>query len=41
MFDALTIPFGSVMMYNVVKLKDDVSEEDVQLALGEMCNVQK
>ncbi|MFK7815776.1 MAG: hypothetical protein AB8B92_05520 [Gammaproteobacteria bacterium] len=41
MFDALSIPFGSVMLYNVVKLKEGVSEEDVQLALGEMCNVVK
>jgi hypothetical protein len=29
------------MLYNVVKLKDNVPEEDVQLALGEMCNVVK
>ena len=41
MFNALSVPFGCVMMYNVVKLKDGVSEEDVQLALGEMCNVVK
>ena len=41
MFDALSVPFGCVMMYNVVKLKNGVSEEDVQLALGEMCNVVK
>lgn len=41
MFDSLSIPFGSVMLYNVVKLKEGVSDEDVQLALGEMCNVVK
>ena len=41
MFNPLNIPFGCVMLYNVVKLKDGVSEEDVQLALGEMCNVVK
>ena len=41
MFNALSIPFGCVMLYNVVKLKKGVSEEDVQLALGEMCNVVK
>ncbi len=41
MFDALSVPFGCKMLYNVVKLKDGVSEEDVQLALGEMCNVVK
>ena len=28
-------------MYNVVKLKDGVAVEDVELALGEMCNVVK
>ena len=41
MFNPLSIPFGCVMLYNVVKLKEGVSEEDVQLALGEMCNVVK
>jgi len=41
MFNALSIPFGCVMLYNVVKLKKGVSEEDVQLALGDMCNVVK
>ncbi len=41
MFNPLSIPFGCVMLYNVVKLKDNVSDEDVQLALGEMCNVVK
>ncbi len=41
MFNPLTIPFGCVMLYNVVKLKQGVSEEDVELALGEMCNVVK
>lgn len=41
MFDAMSIPFGCVMLYNVVKLKEGVSVEDVELALGEMCNVVK
>lgn len=41
MFNLLKIPFGCVMLYNVVKLKQGVSEENVQLALGEMCNVVK
>ena len=41
MFHPLTIPFGSVMLFNVVKLKPGVSKEDVELALGEMCNVVK
>ncbi len=41
MFEPISIPFGAVMMFNVVKLKDGVSVEDVELALGEMCNVVK
>jgi len=41
MFNSLSVPFGCVMLYNVVKLKENVSEEDIQLALGEMCNVVK
>ena len=41
MFNPLEIPFGCVMLYNVVKLKEGVSEENVQLAMGEMCNVVK
>jgi len=41
MFNPLSIPFGCVMLYNVVKIKKGVSEEDVQLALGGMCNVVK
>ncbi len=41
MFDPINIPFGCVMMFNVVDLKDGVTIEDVELALGEMCNVVK
>lgn len=41
MFEAISIPFGCVMLFNVVKLKDGVSVSDVELALGEMCNVVK
>ena len=41
MYGSLTIPFGCVMLYNIVKLKPNVSEDDVELALGEMCNVVK
>lgn len=41
MFMPLTIPFGSVMLYNVLKLKPGVSKEDIELAVGEMCNVVK
>ena len=41
MFNALTIPYGAAMLYNVVNLKEGVSIEDVELALGELCNVVK
>ena len=41
MFTPITIPFGCVMLFNVVKLKKGVAMEDVELALGEMCNVVK
>ena len=39
MFDAISIPFGARMLFNTVKLKPGVSMEDVELAIGEMCNV--
>ena len=41
MFHPIEIPFGCVMMFNVVDLKDGVTVEDVEMALGEMCNVVK
>ncbi len=41
MFGPITIPYGCVMLFNVVKLKEGVSVSDVELALGEMCNVVK
>jgi hypothetical protein len=41
MFNPITIPFGAVMLYNVVKLKPGVSTDDVEMAIGEMCNVVK
>jgi aspartate 1-decarboxylase len=41
MFEPLNIPFGCVMLYNVVKLKEGVVVEDVELTLGELCNVVK
>jgi hypothetical protein len=40
-FEAIAIPFGAKMLFNTVKLKPGVSVEDVELALGEMCNVVK
>ena len=36
MFNALSVPFGCVMLYNVVKLKDGVAVEDVELVVGEI-----
>ena len=41
MFEPITIPFGAAMLFNVIKLKEGVSTEDVELAIGEMCNVVK
>ena len=34
MFNPLTALFGCLMLYNVVKFKEGVSDEDVELALG-------
>ncbi len=41
MFEPIQIPFGCVMLFNVVDLKEGVTIEDVELVLGEMCNVVK
>jgi hypothetical protein len=41
MFDPITVPFDVVMLFNVVKLKEDVDMDEIELALGEMCNVVK
>lgn len=41
MFDPVSIPFGAKMLFNTVKLKPGVNFEEVELALGEMCNVVK
>ena len=41
MFDAISIPFGAKMLLNTIKLKAGVSMEDVELAIGEMCNAVK
>ena len=41
MFTPITIPFGVKMLFNTVKLKPGVEMEDVEMALGEMCNVVK
>lgn len=41
MFEALAIPFGAKMLFNTVKLKPGIALDDVELAIGEMCNVVK
>ena len=41
MFHPIEIPFGCVMLFNVVDLKEGITVEEVELALGEMCNVVK
>ena len=41
MFNPIQIPFGCVMLFNVVDLKEGVTVSDVELVLGEMCNVVK
>lgn len=41
MYHPIEIPFGCTMLFNVVDLKEGVSIEDVELLLGEMCNVVK
>ncbi|HSD42087.1 MAG TPA: hypothetical protein VLD36_09490 [Burkholderiales bacterium] len=41
MFDPITLPFGAKMLFNTVKLKPGVSFDDVEMAVGDMCNVVK
>lgn len=41
MFHPIEIPFGCSMLFNVVDLKDGVTVDDVEMTLGEMCNVVK
>ena len=41
MFHPISIPYGCVMLFNVVNLKEGFTIEDVELTLGEMCNVVK
>lgn len=41
MFQPLSVPYGAKMLFNTVKLKPCVRMEDVELAIGEMCNVVK
>ena len=41
MFEPVSIPFGAKMLFNTLKVKPGVSFDDVEQALGEMCNVVK
>jgi heme-degrading monooxygenase HmoA len=41
MFASITVPFGAKILFNVLKLKPGVDFDEVELALGEMCNVVK
>lgn len=41
MFGPVSIPFGAKMLFNTLKLKPGINFEEVELALGEMCNVVK
>jgi hypothetical protein len=41
MFGPITLPFGAKMLFNNLKLKPDVTFEDVEVAVGEMCSVVK
>jgi len=41
MFGPITIPFGAKMLLNTVKLKPDVTFDQMELAVGEMCMIVK
>jgi len=41
MFGPIEIPFGAKMLFNTLRLRPGVDMTDVELALGEMCNVVK
>lgn len=41
MFDPITLPYGAKMLFNSVKLKPGVAFEEVEMAVGEMCNLVK
>ena len=41
MFGEITIPYESVMLYNVAKLKTVIDFEEVELAIAEMCSLVK
>lgn len=41
MFGSIEVPYGCKMLYNVIKLKEGVTLDEVEIKLGEMCNVVK
>ena len=41
MFGQITIPYESVMLYNVAQLKYGVEFDDVEFAIAEMCSLVK
>ncbi len=41
MFDPISLPYGAKMLFNTVKLKPGVTFDQVELAVGEMCNTVK
>ena len=41
MFGDIKVPFNSVMLYNVAKLKEGITISDVEEHLGTMCNIVK
>jgi len=41
MFDSIMIPADAVMLFNIVRLKENITMNDVELSIGEMCHVVK
>jgi hypothetical protein len=41
MYYPINIPFGGVMLFNVVKFKEGATIDDTEMEPGEMCNVVK
>jgi heme-degrading monooxygenase HmoA len=41
MFAPISVPFGAKMLFNTIMIKPGVELDEVEMALGEMCNVVK
>jgi len=41
MFGPISIPFDAKVLFNTIKLKPGVAMEEVEIAMGEMCDVVK